>query len=144
LLRNSGNLTTFHSIWQLPSFSNMRNYGHLLRNYDYTHHCTFVNFRYGLECLFRFFSYGLETKFRPELYKDFQTETVKDCEAGQLYALEKFWAFVKYYKHADELHVLPKLKKLLDPFNTIEDFKILYTVRLYFRLIITKCTLDGN
>ena len=85
-------------------------------------------FRYGLECLFRFFSYGLEAKFRPELYKDFQTETLKDCEAGQLYGLEKFWAFTKYYKHADELHIQPHLKDKLEPFNTIEDFKVLYTV----------------
>jgi len=84
-------------------------------------------YRYGLECLFRFFSYGLEAKFRPELYKDFQTETLKDCEAGQLYGLEKFWAFTKYYKHADELHIQPQLKDKLEPFKTIEDFKVLYT-----------------
>ena len=51
--------------------------------------------RYGLECLFRFYSYGLERKFRPDLYRDFQQETLKDCEAGQLYGLEKFWAFMK-------------------------------------------------
>ena len=85
-------------------------------------------FRYGLECLFRFFSYGLEAKFRPELYKDFQGEVLKDCTAGQLYGLEKFWAFVKYYKHAQELHVEPALKAKLEPFKTIEDFKVLYTV----------------
>ena len=85
-----------------------------------------------MECLFRFFSYGLETKFRPELYKDFQTETLKDCEAGQLYGLEKFWAFTKYYKHAEELHVQPQLKAKLEPFNTIEDFKVLYTVSIGF------------
>ena len=58
----------------------------------------FVRYRYGLECLFRYFSYGLEKKFRPEIYKDFQTETLKDYETGQLYAMEKFWAFIKYYK----------------------------------------------
>merc|ERR1740129_754190 len=84
-------------------------------------------YRYGLECLFRFFSYGLEAKFRPELYKDFQTQTLKDCEAGQLYGLEKFWAFTKYYKHADELHIQPKVKEKLEHFNCIEDFKVLYT-----------------
>jgi la-related protein 1 len=84
-------------------------------------------YRYGLECLFRFFSYGLEAKFRPELYKDFQTQTLKDCEAGQLYGLEKFWAFTKYYKHADELHIQPQLKEKLEPFNCVEDFKVLYT-----------------
>jgi hypothetical protein len=27
--------------------------------------------------MFRFYSYGLEKKFRPELYRDFQTETLK-------------------------------------------------------------------
>ena len=52
----------------------------------------------------------------------------KDCEAGQLYGLEKFWAFTKYYKHADELHIQPQLKEKLEPFNCIEDFKVLYTV----------------
>jgi la-related protein 1 len=51
-----------------------------------------------LECLFRYFSYGLEKKFRPEIYKDFQTETLKDYETGQLYGMEKFWAFMKYYR----------------------------------------------
>ena len=56
---------------------------------------TLYLFRYGLECLFRFYSYGLERKFRPDLYRDFQQETLKDCEAGQLYGLEKFWAFMK-------------------------------------------------
>lgn len=39
--------------------------------------------RYGLECLFRYYSYGLEKKFRPELYKDFQTETMNDYENGK-------------------------------------------------------------
>ena len=89
-----------------------------------------VHFRYGLECLFRFFSYGLEAKFRPELYKDFQTETLKDCQVGQLYGLEKFWAFTKYYKHAEELHIQPQLKDKLEPFKSIEDFKVLYKVIL--------------
>ena len=55
--------------------------------------------RYGLECLFRFYSYGLEKKFRPDLYRDFQAETLRDYESGQLYGLEKFWAFMKYYKY---------------------------------------------
>ena len=36
---------------------------------------------------------------------------------------------MQYYKHADELHVMPKLKTLLEPFKTIEDFKVLYSVR---------------
>ena len=54
--------------------------------------------RYGLECLFRYFSYGLEKKFRPEIYKDFRNEMLKDYETEQLYAMEKFWAFMKYYR----------------------------------------------
>lgn len=104
------------------------------------------NFRYGLECLFRFYSYGLERKFRPNLYEDFQTETCADYEkggnlrlpldfrigalippssAGQLYGLEKFWAFMKYYKHAEKLTVEPRLKEHLSKFKTIEDFRVL-------------------
>lgn len=42
-----------------------------------------AGFRYGLECLFRFFSYGLEKKFRPEVYQDFQAETLKDYATGK-------------------------------------------------------------
>jgi len=85
-----------------------------------------AGYRYGLECLFRFYSYGLEKKFRPELYRDFQTETIRDSDNGQLYGLEKFWAFMKYYHHAEELDVEVKLQTMLQPFNTIEDFKVLY------------------
>lgn len=39
--------------------------------------------RYGLECLFRYYSYGLEKKFRPDIFLDFQEETIKDYEAGR-------------------------------------------------------------
>lgn len=46
-------------------------------------HCVRVCFRYGLECLFRYYSYGLERKFRPDIFKDFQEETMKDYEAGK-------------------------------------------------------------
>lgn len=42
----------------------------------------FLLCRYGLECLFRFYSYGLEKRFRPDLYKDFQEETIRDYENG--------------------------------------------------------------
>lgn len=41
-----------------------------------------MGFRYGLECLFRFYSYGLEKHFRLDLFNDFQTETIKDVNAG--------------------------------------------------------------
>ena len=36
-----------------------------------------------MECLFRYYSYGLERKFRPDIFKDFQEETMKDYEAGE-------------------------------------------------------------
>lgn len=48
------------------------------------------NFRYGLECLFRFYSYGLEKKFRAQVYEDFQTETMRDFENGELTNVKKF------------------------------------------------------
>ena len=54
--------------------------------------------RYGLECLFRFYSYGLEKKFRANVFADFQHLTLQDHNAGYLYGLEKFWAFLKYSK----------------------------------------------
>jgi len=81
-------------------------------------------YRYGLECLFRFYSYGLEKRFRSQIYQDFQVETIIDYENGQLYGLEKFWAFLKYYKRSSELHIDPKLQDLLSNFKSIEDFRV--------------------
>lgn len=43
---------------------------------------------------------------------------------GQLYGLEKFWAFLKYYKHSDQLQVDPKLQEYLSKFKSIEDFRV--------------------
>uniref|UniRef100_A0A8C3UTU5 Uncharacterized protein n=1 Tax=Catharus ustulatus TaxID=91951 RepID=A0A8C3UTU5_CATUS len=79
--------------------------------------------RYGLECLFRYYSYGLEKKFRPDIFKDFQEETIKDYEAGQLYGLEKFWAFLKYSK-AKNLDINSKLQEYLSKFKRLEDFRV--------------------
>lgn len=45
--------------------------------------------------------------------------------SDQLYGIEKFWAFMKYYKHADKLTVEPRLKEHLSKFKTIEDFRVL-------------------
>jgi la-related protein 1 len=39
--------------------------------------------------------------------------------------LEKFWAFLKYYKNAEKLQVDPKLQTYVDKFKTIEDFRVL-------------------
>lgn len=43
---------------------------------------------------------------------------------GQLYGLEKFWAFLKYYKNSQKLEVDPKLNEYLAKFKTIEDFRV--------------------
>lgn len=81
------------------------------------------NYRYGLECLFRFYSYGLEKKFRQEIFKDFQEETKKDYESGQLYGLEKFWAYLKYSQSKTH-SVDPKLQEYLCSFKRLEDFRV--------------------
>lgn len=44
--------------------------------------------------------------------------------SGQLYGLEKFWAFLKYYKNSQRLQVTPKLKEYLSKFKSIEDFRV--------------------
>lgn len=45
--------------------------------------------------------------------------------AGQLYGIEKYWAFLKYYKSAKQLPVDARLKELLASFKTVEDFRVL-------------------
>jgi len=45
--------------------------------------------------------------------------------AGQLYGIEKYWAFLKYYKNATKLSVEPRLQEHLTKFKTIEDFRVL-------------------
>lgn len=42
---------------------------------------------------------------------------------GQLYGLEKFWAFLKYSK-AKNLEIEPKLQQCLSKFKRLEDFRI--------------------
>lgn len=79
-------------------------------------------YRYGLECLFRYYSYGLEKKFRPDVFADFQKETLKDHESGNLYGLEKFWAFLKFRKSKKKVAISEKLEALLKPFKCLEDF----------------------
>jgi la-related protein 1 len=78
--------------------------------------------RYGLECLFRFFSYGLEKRFRVELYDDFQKETLRDYDEGQLYGLEKFWAFLKYSRKRPD--IMPRLAEILKKYRRLEDFRV--------------------
>lgn len=86
-------------------------------------------YRYGLECLFRFYSYGLESKFRQDLFEDFCDLTIQDhVHDGQLYGLEKFWAYLYYRK--DKLKrpmvdglVPVVLKDALKGFKSAYDFK---------------------
>ena len=43
---------------------------------------------------------------------------------GQLYGLEKFWAFLKYYKHGKQLQVRDNLKEWLKKYKKLEDFRV--------------------
>ncbi|KAJ3034223.1 component of La ribonucleoprotein [Rhizophlyctis rosea] len=86
-------------------------------------------FRYGLECLFRFYSYGLENRFRSDLFKDFQDLTVEDyIGRGELYGLEKFWAYLFYRKdkarrpEVDGM-VCGELRGALGKFKGVGDFR---------------------
>lgn len=90
-----------------------------------------------MECLFRFYSYGLEKHFREDIYKDFQEETLEDVDANQLYGLEKFWAFLKYYKKSSSLTVIGRLKEILKKYKSIEDFRV-EMVRKNFLIYIFK------
>lgn len=57
-------------------------------------------------------------------FEYFLTISLLSFILGQLYGLEKFWAFLKYYKNADKLSVQPKLAEYLKKFKTIEDFRV--------------------
>ncbi len=53
----------------------------------------------------------------------FQTHFFCLLSLGQLYGLEKFWAFLKYSK-AKTLEIDPKLQEYLSKFKRLEDFRI--------------------
>ena len=92
--------------------------------------------RYGLECLFRFYSYGLEKHYRPELFHEFEALVRKDLEqgsacsnrsmhsrlAGNLYGIEKLWAFLKYRKSSEKLEMDGTLEAELKKYKTVDDF----------------------
>jgi len=81
-----------------------------------------IDHRYGVECLFRYYTYGLEKHFRQEVFEDFQRETLRDHEAGQLYGLEKFWAFLKYSRQKPKIN--SKLEEILKKYQRLEDFRV--------------------
>ncbi|ORX61149.1 hypothetical protein BCR36DRAFT_7517 [Piromyces finnis] len=85
-------------------------------------------YRYGLECLFRFYSYGLEIHFSKDIFEDFQEMTVEDyCKKGELYGLEKFWAYLYYRKDKKNRplddKIRDELKEALKIYKTIDDFR---------------------
>ncbi|CAI4230787.1 unnamed protein product [Auanema sp. JU1783] len=86
-----------------------------------------MSFRYGVEALFRFYSYGLEAKFRPEIYKNFMTDVVNDAKKGELYGLEKLFMFMKRYKNANQLVLVPELEEKLKKYKSPDDFYITNT-----------------
>ena len=43
---------------------------------------------------------------------------------GQLYGLEKFWAYLKYSRRR-EIQVEPKIREVLNRYKTLEDFRVL-------------------
>jgi hypothetical protein len=63
----------------------------------------------------------MEKRFKLELFADFQTDTIKDSEAGNLYGLDKFWDFINFYPRAKHLNVDPKLKKFMENFNNVDE-----------------------
>lgn len=50
---------------------------------------------------------------------------------GQLYGLEKFWAFLKYSKVKNQ-DIDPKLKEYLSKFKSIDDFRVEVSIRISF------------
>lgn len=62
---------------------------------------------------------------------------------GQLYGLEKFWAFLKYYKQSDKLEVHPQLKEWLKNYTKLEDFRVEVSLRvsLAFHSLLLACLL---
>lgn len=76
-----------------------------------------------MECLFRFYSYGLEKRFRKAVFRDFQELTLADYDNGNLYGLEKFWAYLYYRKDKRELKLKKRLEDLVGQYKSIEDFR---------------------
>jgi la-related protein 1 len=83
-----------------------------------------ANCRYGIESLFRFYSFGLEAKFRPQIYFDFQKDLLADVKRGSNFALERFLYFLKRYKYANQLEILPDVQKELEKFKKSDEYKV--------------------
>ncbi|KAL2238521.1 UNVERIFIED_CONTAM: La-related protein 1A [Sesamum indicum] len=70
--------------------------------------------------------YGLEKEFRGELYEDFEQLTFDFYKKGNLYGLEKYWAFHHFREardHKEPLRKHPELDRLLrGEYRTLDDF----------------------
>lgn len=60
-----------------------------------------------------------------------------DIFSGNLYGLEKFWAFLKYYKGKTKFEVNSELRKILQPFKVVDDFRkevsFAFILRIYYK-----------
>jgi len=52
---------------------------------------------------------------------------------GQLYGLEKFWAFLKYAKVKNQ-PIDPKLQEYLSKFKSIDDFRVDVSIGISFNV----------
>ncbi|KAK7817698.1 la-related protein 1a [Quercus suber] len=86
-----------------------------------------------MNTLYRFWSYflrniyGLEKEFREDLYQDFEQLTLDFYHKGNLYGLEKYWAFHHYGGLRDRKEPLkrdPELDRLLrEEYCSLGDFR---------------------
>lgn len=90
------------------------------------------------------YSYGLEKHYRPDLYADFQEEVVNDAADNQLYGLEKFWAFRKFYRDSHILLVEPRLEGYLKKYRTLDDFKVPVSTMMNKRIYDTDSYITRN
>ncbi|RRT40284.1 hypothetical protein GW17_00060413, partial [Ensete ventricosum] len=72
-------------------------------------------------------SYGLEKHFRDDLYDDFEQLTLEFYKKGNLYGLEKYWAFHHYREDrgsTEPLRKHPELERLLrEEYRSLDDFR---------------------
>ncbi|KAI3725259.1 hypothetical protein L1987_65040 [Smallanthus sonchifolius] len=75
-----------------------------------------LGYNYGIECLYRF--------YREDVYVDFEQLTLDFYQKGNLYGLEKYWAF-HHYSQSKEHKKLPELERLLkEDYKSLNDFKV--------------------
>lgn len=64
------------------------------------------------------------------------TRVQNDPVSGQLYGLEKFWAFLKYSKIKNQ-PIEPKLQEHLRQFKNLEDFRVVVSPPDLYHLVCT-------